>query len=295
MISESFTVILLGLVEGITEFLPISSTAHLLITEHYLDHTPDDAFNIIIQLGAVLAVVVIYWRRLLDFVINISKPEQRDYILKLAAALTITIVGCLVAKKMGFKLPTDLWPLVVAMLGGAVAIFLAEWLLKKKPVSESLTWHVVVWVAFAQILAAVFPGTSRSGATIIAAMFCGLSRPAATEFSFLLGIPTMFAASIYAGKEAWDTGIFDSPDTVNKLVVGFIISMMTAFVVVKWLIHYVRSNTFIPFAWYRVFLSIVLIIALWNERTHLPPDLKESLHKPFSHESSTKLAALPEK
>lgn len=268
--SESFLTILYGILEGVTEFLPISSTGHLLIAQHFFE-AKADAFNIIIQAGAVSAVVAIYWRRLLALCISFTRPENRDYVLKLCVAFAVTMVGCLVARKMlGIKLPEVLEPVVSALVIGALLIFLAERLLKHRQPTETLTWSTAVWVGVAQILAAVCPGTSRSGATIIAAMFCGMSRPAATEFSFLLSIPTMFAASAYAALEAQQAGQFDERLT-GDLIVGFIISMLSAFIVVKWLLKFVRSHTFTPFAWYRIALGIVLVLLLAGE--HTPADL----------------------
>lgn len=268
--SESFLTILYGIVEGVTEFLPISSTGHLLIAQHFFS-AKADVFNIIIQAGAVSAVVAIYWRRLLSLCIGLAQPENRDYLLKLLASFGITVVGCYAARSMlGMKLPEVLEPVVGALVVGALLIFLAEHLLKNRRPTETLSWNTAIWVGVAQILAAIFPGTSRSGATIIAAMFCGMSRPAATEFSFLLGIPTMFAASAYAAIEAHQSGQFDERLTA-ELIVGFLISMLSAFIVVKWLLKFVRSHTFTPFAWYRIALGIVLIILLAGE--HTPADL----------------------
>jgi len=269
-VSESFLTILYGILEGVTEFLPISSTGHLLIAQHFFE-AKADAFNIIIQAGAVSAVVAIYWRRLAALTISFGQRENRDYLFKLIASFGVTVVGCLVARKvLGIKLPEVLWPVVSALVIGALLIFLAERLLKHHRPTDTITWSTAVWVGVAQIVAAVCPGTSRSGATIIAAMFCGMSRPAATEFSFLLSIPTMFAASGYAAIEAHQSGQFDERLTAD-LVVGFVISMLSAFIVVKWLIKFVRSHTFTPFAWYRIGLGIILILLLAGE--HTPADL----------------------
>ncbi|MCC6354236.1 MAG: undecaprenyl-diphosphate phosphatase [Verrucomicrobiae bacterium] len=268
--SESFLTILYGILEGVTEFLPISSTGHLLIVQHFFA-AKADAFNIIIQAGAVSAVVAIYWRRLLGLCIGLARPENRDYLLKLGTSFAVTIAGCYIARsKLGIKLPEVLEPVVGALLIGALLIFLAERLLRHHRPTDSLSWSTAIWVGVAQILAAVFPGTSRSGATIIAAMFCGMSRPAATEFSFLLSIPTMFAASAYAAIEAHQSGQFDERLTAD-LVVGFVISMLSAFIVVKWLLKFVRAHTFTPFAWYRIALGIVLVLLLAGE--HTPADL----------------------
>ncbi|MBX7157632.1 MAG: undecaprenyl-diphosphate phosphatase [Verrucomicrobiae bacterium] len=264
-------IILLGIVEGITEFLPISSTAHLLIAEYFLGSKPD-AFNVMIQFGAVSAVILIYWERLKDLCVHFREPKQRDYLLKILVALMVTVVGCLIAKWAGFQLPVKLWPILVALWLGALAIFVAEKFLKRYQPTETITWNIVIWVGISQIIAAVLPGTSRSGATIIAAMLCGLSRVSATEFSFLLGVPTMLAASLYMAWDAYRAGLF-IPAVMGELALGFVISMITAFIAVKWLLQFVRTNNFIPFAWYRVVLSIVIALVLWREG-HIPPDLQ---------------------
>lgn len=270
---EFFNTIILGLIEGITEFLPISSTAHLIIVEYFLGAKPD-AFNVMIQFGAVMAVVLIYWKRLTELVLHFREPKSLDYLKKLLVALIITIGGCLIAKALGVQLPVQLWPIVSALWLGALVIFVVEKKLNHRNDDKEVTWSIAIWVGIAQIIAAVFPGTSRSGATIIAAMLCGLSRPAATEFSFLLGIPTMFAASLYMSKEAYEAGLF-VPEILGDLAIGFFVSMITAFIVVKWLIRYVQSNTFIPFAWYRLALGVVIAIVLWREG-HVPPDLQHN-------------------
>ena len=270
---EYWNTIILGLIEGVTEFLPISSTAHLIIAEYFLG-AKSDAFNVIIQFGAVMAVVLIYWKRLVGLVLHFREPKSLDYLKKLFVALVVTIAGCLTAKFLGVQLPVQLWPIVSALWLGALVIFVVEGKLNHRTDCEGITWSIAIWVGVAQVVAAVFPGTSRSGATIIAAMLCGLSRPAATEFSFLLGIPTMFAASLYMGKEAYEAGLF-VPEILGDLTIGFFVSMIIAFIVVKWLVRYVQSNTFIPFAWYRLVLGVVIAIVLWREG-HVPPDLQHN-------------------
>jgi undecaprenyl-diphosphatase len=250
--------VLLGIIEGITEFLPISSTGHLLIAEHWLG-ARSDAFNVVIQAGAVSAVVVIYWRKLLALIQTLGEATTQDYLLKLGIAFGITVVGGLVISHFKLKLPETLGPVAAAVLIGGLLIFAAEFLLRNQGGDSSITWHVAVAVGLGQLAAALFPGLSRSAATIIASMFVGLSRPAATEFSFLVGIPTMFAASAYAlWKERHAMTGFDS-GAYSDMALGFVISAVVAFLAVKWLIHYVQKNTFILFAWYRVVLGVGLL------------------------------------
>jgi undecaprenyl-diphosphatase len=250
-------VILLGIVEGITEFLPISSTGHLLIAQHWLGRR-SDLFNVAIQAGAILAVVVIYRRRLWDLALHFSRPENRDYVYKLAAAVMITVVGGLIAKQMGLELPDTVAPIAWALVIGGLAIFAIERHAKRQQPSEALTWKVAFWVGMGQILAAVFPGTSRSAATIFAAMLAGMtSRPAAAEFSFLVGIPTMFAATAYEAFDLYGSGHL-ADENWTELGVGFVVSAIVAFVAVKWLLRYVQTHSFNPFGWYRIGLGLLL-------------------------------------
>jgi len=251
-------VVLLGIIEGITEFLPISSTGHLLIAQHWLGRR-SDLFNVAIQAGAILAVVIIYRRRLWDLTLHFSQPENRDYVYKLLAAVMITVAGGFTAKQMGLELPETVAPVAWALILGGFAIFAIEAWAKRQPVSEMLTWRVAFWVGMGQILAAVFPGTSRSAATIFAAMLAGMtSRPAAAEFAFLVGIPTMFAATAYEALDLYQSGEA-ADENWTELGVGFVVSAVVAFLAVKWLLRYVQTHNFNPFGWYRIVLGVVLI------------------------------------
>lgn len=251
-------VILLGIIEGITEFLPISSTGHLLIAEHWLGRR-SDLFNIAIQAGAILAVVLIYRQRLWALTRGFLQPDNRDYALKLGLAFLLTCVGGLIAKKMGLELPETVAPVAWALILGGVAIFAVEAWVAGKPESTRLTWAVAVAVGLAQVLAAVFPGTSRSAATIFAAMLAGqTSRSAATEFAFLVGIPTMFAATALETAEALEAGQL-AQEPLLDLAVGFAVSAVVAFIAVKWLLRWIQTHRFTPFAWYRIVLGALLL------------------------------------
>ena len=251
----------LGIIEGITEFLPISSTGHLLIAEHWLGRR-SDLFNIAIQAGAILAVVVIYWRRLLELSFGLLKPDNRDYALKLLVSFVVTCAGGLLAKELGLKLPETVRPVAWALIVGGLAIFAIEWHVARRPPSTRLTWTVAIVVGLAQILAAVFPGTSRSAATIFAAMLSGMSsRAAATEFSFLLGIPTMFAATALESYAAVGNGQA-AHEPLAQLAVAFVVSAVVAFVAVKWLLVYIQTHRFTPFAWYRIGFGVLLLVIL---------------------------------
>ena len=261
--NDIVSTILLGIIEGITEFLPISSTGHLLIAEKLgLGHR-SDLFNVVIQAGAILAVTIIYWKRLVSLFTGFAEKENRDYMLKLLTAFFITGVLGMIAVKYGFKLPEAITPVAWALLLGGVWILIAEWLAAKKADTTNISWPVAIVAGFAQIFAAIFPGLSRSGATIFACMLTGTSnRSAATEFTFLIGIPTMYAAS---GKLLWDAYKHGSGgENWGDLGIAFVVSTITAFIVVKWLLRYIQTHRFTSFAVYRIILGgAILASVLW--------------------------------
>lgn len=249
--------LLLGVIEGITEFLPISSTGHLLLAEQWLGQR-SDTYNIVIQAGAILAVTVIYWRRILGLLLGWREAENRDYLIKLIVAFLITAVLGVVVKKLGFELPETVQPVAWALVIGAFWMIGAEYFAARLGDSAKITLRVAIAVGIAQVIAGMFPGTSRSGATIFIAMLLGTSnRAAATEFAFLVGIPTMYAASAYevlgqlrhgAGGEDW-----------AALGVAFAASTVTAFVAVKWLLGYIQTHRFTAFAIYRLIFGGLLL------------------------------------
>jgi undecaprenyl-diphosphatase len=250
--------VVLGVIEGITEFLPISSTGHLIIAEQWLGRR-SDMFNIVIQAGAILAVTVIYWRRLLDLALGWRDPKNRSYIAKLLVAFLITAVLGLIVKKLGFELPESATPIAWALVIGGIWMIFAEWAAARKPPYTSITWYVAILVGIAQVVAGVFPGTSRSGATIFIAMLAGTgSRAAATEFAFLVGIPTMYAASGYELVKTIRDGGAANEDWTS-LGVAFVVSTIVAFIAVKWLLSYIQSNRFTVFAIYRIILGVLLL------------------------------------
>lgn len=256
-------VILLGIIEGITEFLPISSTGHLLIAQHWLDRR-SDLFNIAIQSGAILAVVLIYRQRLWNMTTSFIQPGQtdnRDYAYKLALAFAITVAGGFGAKALGLELPETVAPVAWALILGGLAIFVIEWRAGQWDESTRVTWTVAVAVGLAQVLAAVFPGTSRSAATIFAAMLAGLtSRSAATEFAFIVGIPTMFAASAYETLKLAEQPGALANQAWGDIAVGFLVSAIVAFIAVKWLLTYIQTHRFTVFAWYRIVVGVGLLV-----------------------------------
>jgi undecaprenyl-diphosphatase len=172
------------------------------------------------------------------------------------------VVGGFVAKQSGLELPETVAPVAWALILGGFAIFAVEAYAGRQPPSDVLTWNVAFLVGMSQILAAVFPATSRSAATIFAAMLAGMtSRPAAAEFSFLVGIPTMFAATAYEAFALYQSGHV-ADEHWTELGIGFVVSAVVAFIAVKWLLRYVQTHSFTPFGWYRVALGLLLVAAV---------------------------------
>jgi undecaprenyl-diphosphatase len=250
-------VVILGCIEGITEFLPISSTGHLLLAEHWLGHH-SDLFNVVIQTGAVMAVVVVFARRVQELLTGWTRPDVQDYLIKLAAAFLLTAVGGLMMKKFGLKLPDNPRPVALATLFGGVGFLAIERWIRGRSTTDQITWTAALVIGGAQLIAAAFPGASRSGSTILLALAVGLSRPAATEFSFLLGIPTLLAAG---AKETYDALKDGTPHEPWSLIaLGTAVSAFTAFLAVKWLLGYIRNHTFVPFGWYRIIVGALILL-----------------------------------
>jgi undecaprenyl-diphosphatase len=255
------TVVLLGIVEGITEFLPISSTGHLLLVEQWLPRQ-SDLFNIVIQASAVIAVLPLFPERLRQFIQHWREPATLDYLAKLTLAFVITGIGGLALDKFGFELPERALPIALALLVGGILFIAIEQRLKNRSGLAEITWAVAVAVGVGQLLAAVFPGASRSGTTILISLLLGLSRPAATEFSFLVGIPTMLAASgLKIFKALAGTGTAAQGEPWGLLLIGCLVSGVVSFIAVRWLLRYVQTHTFNAFGWYRI--GLASLILLW--------------------------------
>jgi undecaprenyl-diphosphatase len=256
-------VVILGIIEGVTEFLPISSTGHLLLAEHWLpirsEFIRSDLFTVIIQPGAVAAVLAVFWKRLVGLFVGWRQPESRDYLLKLTGAFVVTGIGGLTIKKLGFELPEDVTPVALATLIGGVLFLGVEWWLRSRRTGTEVTWTIALALGVAQILAAIFPGLSRSGSTILVALAFGLARPQAAEFSFLLGIPTLLAA---AAKEGFDAVRHPPayPIDWGMVVLGAAVAAVTAFVAVKWLLRFVQGHTFNGFGIYRIVLGSLILV-----------------------------------
>jgi undecaprenyl-diphosphatase len=253
--------VLLGIIEGLTEFIPVSSTGHLKLFEILLGLKASDLYLIVIQSGAVLAVIPLFWTRLQQFACGLRDRETRDYVLKIILAFFITGVGGFVLEQRGFELPETTTPIVLALLIGGVLFVLVERWLKERHLGDAVTWKIAAAVGLAQLVAAIFPGASRSGATILIMLAMGLNRSRATEFSFLVGVPTMLAAG---GLKIF-TALYQPPPNMPPenwpmVALAFVISAIISFVVVKWLLRYVQTHTFTIFGWYRIGLALILLL-----------------------------------
>ncbi|MGH7398889.1 MAG: undecaprenyl-diphosphate phosphatase [Candidatus Rokuibacteriota bacterium] len=255
-------VTILGVIEGVTEFLPISSTGHLLLVENAgWVARQSDLFNVTIQSGAALAVLLAFGGRLRDLLARRREPAARDYVLKLGLAFAITGVGGLLIKRLGFTLPQETAPIAWATLIGGVVIVLVEWRLRAQPFVGDVTWAMAGAVGLGQLLAAIFPGASRSATTILIVMLLGLSRPAATEFSFLVGVPTLLAAGGLEMLEALRHSA-GPPTDWGLVALGTVVSAVTAFATVRWLLRWIQTHSFVPFGWYRMALGLFMLARL---------------------------------
>ncbi len=256
---DFLVVILLGLIEGLTEFLPISSTGHLLVAQHWLGQR-SETFTIVIQAGAILAVTLVYRRRLRELLTRWREPANRDYLARIGLAFLITAVLGYTVKKLGVSLPDTVTPIALALVIGGFWILAAERIAKTRPAATTITWKVAILVGLAQVVAAIFPGTSRSAATIFTALLAGANdRPAATEFAFLVGIPTMFAASGYEIFRQLDSGVHED---WAALALGFASATVTGFIAVRWLLGYIKRHSYTPFAIYRIVFGVALLLLL---------------------------------
>lgn len=254
--------IILGIVEGVTEFLPISSTGHLIIVNRFIDFTGKFAntFDVVIQLGAILSVVVYFWKRLFPFGAHVT-PEQRKQIFTIwfkaaAGVIPALMLGSVFGSIIEEKLFNPITVSIALVVGGIVMIYLENRKRDSKINSISeLTYKTAFAIGFIQCLAMI-PGTSRSAATIIGAMFLGASRLVAAEFSFFLAIPTMVAASAYSLLKA---GGNLSQHEIGLLVTGFIVSFIVALAVIAVFMRYITRHDFKPFAYYRIALGIAVL------------------------------------
>ena len=264
-----FKAALMGIVEGLTEFLPISSTGHLILMGSLLNFAAPpfgqekaQAFDIAIQTGAIFAIILVYWQKIRTTMVALprSHEAQRFVFNILIGFLPAVVLGLLFGKVIKQHLFT---PLVVAVtfILGAFVILWAERRQQAARIHrvEDMTPWDALKVGLVQCFAMI-PGTSRSGATIIGGMLCGLERKVATEFSFFLAIPTLIGAGTYS---LYKVHAVLSMDVVPVFLVGLLMAFVSAWLCVRWLLHFISSNDFIPFAWYRIVFGLLVLATWW--------------------------------
>jgi len=257
--------LILGIVEGLTEFLPISSTGHLILAGDLLGFNDDKGkvFQLVIQTGAMLAVVWEYRARFAGVLIGLPRdPGAQRFAVNVAVAF---IPAAVLGLAFGGLIKQHLFspvPVAIALIVGA---FLILWAERRRHVIrvenvDNMTWRDALLVGFAQCFALI-PGTSRSGATIIGGLLVGLSRRAATEFSFFLAVPTLVAAGAY---DAWSNRALFSADDLELFAVGLITSFVSAFLCIRWLLRFIVSHDFTVFAWYRIVFGVLVLATAWT-------------------------------
>ena len=255
----------MGLVEGLTEFLPISSTGHLILAGALLGFDDDKAkvFDIAIQTGAIVAVIIVYWQKIRSTLVELpTSTAARRFVLNvLIAFVPAVVLGLLFGKIVKEHLFTAVVVATTFILGGVVILWAErrpQSAVRVQSVDDMTPWDALK-VGLVQCLALV-PGTSRSGATIIGGMLLGLSRKAATDFSFFLAIPTLIGAGAYSlYKERALLSWADAP----MFSVGLVVSFLSAWACVRWLLRYVGTHSFVPFAWYRIAFGLVVLATAW--------------------------------
>lgn len=268
---EIIKAIILGIVEGVTEWLPISSTGHMILVDEFLKLNVSkefmDMFLVVIQLGAIFAVILLYWKKIFPFKydngIKIEKDTFIMWIKIIVACLPAAIVGLLFDDKLNelFFNPTTV--AIMLILFGILFIVIENYNKGKKSNINSLaeiTYTVAIMIGLFQLIAAIFPGTSRSGATIVGALLIGVSRTVAAEFTFFLAIPVMFGASaLKLVKFGLDTGFAMTGNELTILLVGMVVAFVVSILAIKFLMSYIKNNDFKVFGWYRIILGIIVL------------------------------------
>jgi undecaprenyl-diphosphatase len=264
MMSDTLRAVILGIIEGVTEFLPVSSTGHLLLAERFFglgEGSFWDSFTVLIQLGAILAIVIIYFAKLWRIALGMfSNADDRRFVIGVLVAFLPAVIVGLIAGKYIKAVLFNPWVVCFSLIvGGAILLWVDQ--LDHKPHEHDATKFplpMYLWIGVAQCLAMI-PGVSRSGASIVAAMLLGSDKRAAAEFSFFLAIPTMigaFAYDFYKSRADMNTA------HLGIVAIGFVVSFVTALVVVKTFLNYVTRNGFTLFAWWRVIVGTLGLIAL---------------------------------
>lgn len=269
---EILKAVLFGIVEGITEWLPISSTGHMILLNEFvtLDVSPEfwEVFLVVIQLGAILAVVVLFWNKLFPF--DFSKRRKKNGIIKtdIFVMWFKVLVACIPAMIYGILLDDLVEPYlynattvaIMLILFGVAFIVIENWNKGRKPRIKSLaslTYRDALIIGLFQLIAAVFPGTSRSGATIVGALLIGVSRVVSAEFTFFLAIPVMFGASLL---KLVKFGLGFSMTEASLLIIGMVVAFVVSMGVISFLMGYIKKHDFKVFGWYRIVLGILVLL-----------------------------------
>jgi undecaprenyl-diphosphatase len=259
-LADLFKTILLGIVEGLTEFIPVSSTAHLLIVSNLIDlqSIKNNVFEIVIQIGAIFAVCVIYRKKILEVLLNLNQKKQQKFSLNLALAfLPAVFFGVLlhdIIKQVFFSTIS----IAISLIVGGIIMIIVDRKPRKFEVTDidKITYSKALYIGLFQCLAMI-PGTSRSGATIIGGLLLKLDRKTATEFSFFLAMPTIAAATIYDLYKNIGALTFSN---IEFLLIGTFASFVSAILVIKWFLNYVSKNNFVPFGIYRIIVGSLILL-----------------------------------
>lgn len=260
MITDLFKTIFLGIVEGLTEFIPVSSTAHLLLSSYIIDFTSikNNVFEIVIQIGAIFAVCIIYRKKIFDVLLNLKQKKQQKFSINLALAfLPAVFFGVLfhdIIKEFLFSTLV----IAVSLIVGGVIMIAIDHKPRKSEISniDNISFIKAFYIGLFQCLAMI-PGVSRSGATIIGGLLLKMDRKTATEFSFFLAIPTIFAATIYDLLKNISALSFSN---IELLLVGTLSAFISAILVIKWFLNYVSKNNFVIFGIYRIVVGLLILI-----------------------------------
>jgi undecaprenyl-diphosphatase len=264
MLSDSLRAIILGIVEGITEFLPVSSTGHLLLANRFFalgEGAFWNSFIVLIQLGAILAIVVIYFAKLWRIALGMfSKPDDRRFVIGVLVAFLPAVIIGLIAGKYIKEVLFNPWVVCFSLIVGGAILLWVDQLDHKVELHDATKFPLLtyLWIGFAQCLAMI-PGVSRSGASIVAAMLLGADKRAAAEFSFFLAIPTMIGAFVY---DFYKNRAEMTTDHLGVVAIGFVVSFIVAIIVVKSFLSYLTRHGFGLFAWWRVIVGTLGLIAL---------------------------------
>ena len=263
-----FKAAILGIIEGITEWLPISSTGHMILVDEFLKLGMSDAFKemffVVIQLGAIMAVVVLYWKKIFPFNFNKKPFVEKNIIIMwikiVIACVPAAIVGLLFDDQIDALFYNFQTVATMLIVFGILFIIIENKNKGKKPIVKDmsqLTYKMAIIIGLFQLIAAIFPGTSRSGATILGALLIGVSREVAAEFTFFLAIPVMFGASLL---KLVKFGLVFTGFQLTVLIVGMVVAFVVSVWAIKFLVGYIKKHDFKVFGWYRIVLGVILLI-----------------------------------